>query len=285
MARNPEIIQALPIYINFADGSMELQDDIWQPSTLADNYLAGHHATKIVAGVDEPITHYLALPTKTKSGEVIISQFEGKQTKITKNEALFVYESCGQCGGTPPVAQGKENAVSCPYCNQTIVGKQLSKELLGQQILLLQPEYDNIEPIYTNVGRAETLKDDEKTKNANFRNGMGCFGWFIALTSLGVGGSGIVHELAKTTLMLSYIPTPSISESLGVANLICLAPLVIAGIATLIRFVKNNQPEWEDGLIKVLENTPEDMNSVNIYRLSDDQYRDQTVLAHIEWEE
>ena len=74
--------------------------------------------------------------------------------------------------------------------------------------------------------------DDEKTKNANFRNGMECFERFIALTSLGVGGSGIVYELAKTTLMLSYIPTPSISESLGVANLICLAPLVIVGIAT-----------------------------------------------------
>jgi len=38
--------------------------------------------------------------------------------------------------------------------------------------------------------------DDEKTKNANFRNGMECFERFIALTSLGVGGSGIVYALA-----------------------------------------------------------------------------------------
>lgn len=293
MTKQIEKQESLPIYIKFKDGSMELQDDMGQPNALVEARLAGHYATEPIEGIDKPITHYLALPVENESGTVEITQFEGKPTKITKNEAPFVYESCGQCGGTPPVAQGKENAVSCPHCQQTIVGKQLSKELVGQEILLLKPEYDIIDPIYENVGREETLRDDEKTKNANFRNGMGCFGWFIALTSLGVGGSGIMHELSKTTAMLEdihyiyneqgyYIPTSSISESMGITNLICLAPLVIAGIATLIRFVKNNQPEWPNELIEVLKNTPEDMREVNIYHLTDEQYKDPTVLVNIE---
>jgi|GEM_PF-6278633 len=293
MTKQIEKSVPLPIYIKFKDGAMELQEDMGQPSALVEAGLAGYSATKPIEGVDKPITHYLSLPVKSETGKVEIAQFEGKQTKITNNEAPFVYESCGQCGGTPPVAQGRENAVSCPHCQQTIIGKQLSKELVGQEILLIKPEYDIIDPVYKNVGRAETLRDDEKTKNANIRNGVGCFGWLIALTSLGVGGSGIVHELSKTTAMLQdihyiynsqeyYIPTSSLSESLGIGNLICLAPLVIAGIATLIRFVKNNQPEWPNELIEVLKNTPEDMREVNIYHLTDEQYKDPTVLVNIE---
>lgn len=288
-----ELMQEMPICIKFKNGSISSFNDIWPVADLAGTNFAGH--ARDTSGSDEHprTTHYVALPLKSDQGNIEVARFDGKVTKITTNEAPFVYEKCNSCGGTPPSAQGHDSAVSCPHCSQTIVGKQITSKFMDQEVLLLKPEFHPIEPYYHNVDKQDVLEKQAEIEAENNRQGIGCASWLALLTTLTAGTIAGHQFLADAVSKLSditfaynhtdyYIPTSLLKDGISTANLICLAPLILAGLATILRYrFRMKDPVYTEIILETLRNLPDEINDVHIYQLSNEQYRDPTIMVHI----